>query len=160
MKTFYYITPVVGALIAVQCSCSQNAEEQAVAEYVTAYDTAQALKQLQVQKHRAQLTKQAWVRDDAAMNIIYGSNGTVIYSGGPAANTETVWINSPSGPTQVSTMASPQGCYVTFTPAAIYVTDGSTGQKSYVPRRVSAAAKPASTSAPAETGTPSAASPR
>lgn len=161
MKTFHYIIPVVGTLIAVQCSCSQNAEEQAVAEYVTAYDTARALKQLQVHKHRAQLTKQAWVRDDAVMNIIYGPNGSVIYSGGPAANTETVWINSPSGPSQVSTMASPQGCYVTFTPAAVYVTDGSTGQKSYVPRRASAAgAKPASASASAGSAAPSAASPR
>ena len=30
MKTFHYIIPVVGTLIAVQCSCSQNAEEQAL----------------------------------------------------------------------------------------------------------------------------------
>lgn len=132
-----------------QCSCSQNSEGQAAAEYVTAYDRAQALKQLQAQKHRARLTKQAWVRDDDTMNIIYGPNGTVIYSGGSAANTETVWINSLGGTTQVSASASPQGCYVTFTPAAVYVTDGSSGQKSYLPRRASAAESSTPPAAPA-----------
>lgn len=139
-------------------SCSQNREQENIAAFVTEYDATQALERLRARNNRAQLAdKRAWVSDTSTINVIYGPNGSVIYSGSPSGVTETVQLDAAGGPVQVSAMSDPQGSYVTFTPAAIYYTNRATGARSYLPRHAAAGARsavPAAGSAPSAAAAP------
>lgn len=138
-------------------SCSQNREREDIAAFVREYDATQALQRLRARNNRAQLAdRQAWVSDTATVNVIYGPRGAVIYSGSPSGVTETVRLDAAGGPVQVSAMSDPQGCYVTFTPAAIYYTNRATGARSYLPRQAAAGARSAPVPAGASSAVPSA----
>lgn len=140
-------------------SCQNNSGPSPVENFVAMVDAQAVVQELQYQQQQAnqarlaRLAQNAYVRENDTLNVLYSPSGTVIYQGGPASESELVWVSPVGSAQQVTATTGNWGTYVAFTPQAIYVNQPAAGQVSRLPRTSTgskAAASPgtASSSAP------------